>query len=240
MEYIQRGESIERVLLEEGTRGDFEKKIRSACKEKYVPLKVVPSKSLSTYTSSSNHQGVLAIISPIPYYEVSQILDQLYEQAQTPLILILDKITDVRNFGAIARSALGLGGHAILIPLKHSAPINEISIKTSAGALTQLPICRYASQLELVSTIKSYGLQVVASTISPQSVDLASVDLSLPTALVIGSEDNGVNSELLKISDTLYHIPQSQTIDSLNASVAAAISLYEVSRQRREKDGVNG
>jgi 23S rRNA (guanosine2251-2'-O)-methyltransferase len=180
-----------------------------------------------------NHQGVVAMISEITYQKIEAILPMVYEQGKTPLVVMLDHITDVRNLGAIARTAECSGVDAILIPEKGSAQVNQDAIKTSAGALYKVPVCRYNSSKEIITFLKSSGLKIVAAT-EEASSDYTDIEMTQPVALILGSEESGISAELLKISDELIRIPIFGDIQSLNVSVAAGVIIYEILRQRKQ------
>lgn len=230
LEAIEEGQSIEKVLLQQGTRGEFEKTIRQLCKTHTIPLQVVPKEKLNKFTRG-NHQGIVGLLSSIRYYRLSDVLPMIYEQGEAPLILILDGITDVRNFGAIARSAVCCGVHTIVIPTKGVAQINSEAIKTSAGTLNKLPICREHSLVKAIEELQISGIQVVASNLQADSI-LSELDFNLPTAIVMGSEGEGVSKAVLSKVDQDFIIPQRDLTDSFNVSVASGIILYEAIRQR--------
>jgi 23S rRNA (guanosine2251-2'-O)-methyltransferase len=173
------------------------------------------------------------MISEITYQKIEAILPMVYEQGKTPLVVMLDHITDVRNLGAIARTAECSGVDAILIPEKGSAQVNQDAIKTSAGALYKVPVCRYNSSKEIITFLKSSGLKIVAAT-EEASSDYTDIEMTQPVALILGSEESGISAELLKISDELIRIPIFGDIQSLNVSVAAGVIIYEILRQRKQ------
>jgi 23S rRNA (guanosine2251-2'-O)-methyltransferase len=230
IEAIKSGNPLDKVLLQQDIRGEMEKEIRSLCKINGIPLQVIPKERLQKFTSA-NHQGVVAILSMIEYYQLNDVLPGLFEAEIFPLVLILDGITDVRNFGAIARTAEGAGVGAIVIPGKNSAAINSEALKTSAGALTRIPVCRELSLVNAVKTLKDYGFSVLASDVSGQQL-IQNVDLNKPLALILGSEESGVQRSLLNLADETFKLPQRGTIDSYNVSVAAGMMLFEVMRQQ--------
>jgi 23S rRNA (guanosine2251-2'-O)-methyltransferase len=193
-------------------------------------LQVVPKERLNRFTKS-NHQGVIGFISLITYQSLENVLPAIYENSETPLLLILDGVTDVRNFGAIARTAEIAGVHAIIVPKKGAALINSDAIKTSAGALTKIAVCRETSLFTVVEFLQNSGVQVFASDLQAEKMSYK-LDFTVPTALIIGSEDLGVQEGLLKRADETFIIPQVGTTDSYNVSVATGMMLYEVIRQR--------
>ncbi len=227
---IHAGASIDKLVLQQGIRGDFEKEIRQLSKEYNIPVQVVPKERINKLVRA-NHQGIIGFIAAIRYYVLEDVLPLVFEKEEAPLLLILDGITDVRNMGAIARSAEVLGASALVVPKKGGAMINADAVKTSAGALNILPVCRENSLVKAVQYLKNSGLQVLASDLKAER-RISEMDLSLPTALIIGSEDKGASPALIKEANGHFIIPQKGKTDSLNVSVAAGIMLYEVLRQR--------
>lgn len=227
---IQSGTYIDKLILQQGIRGEFEKEIRHLCKSFNIPFQVVPKERMAKYTRS-NHQGVIAFISLLPYYKLEDVLPTIYEKSETPLFLLLDGVTDVRNFGAIARSAEICGVHALVIPQKGSAQINSEAIKTSAGALTKIPVCRENTLASAIDFLQNSGVQVFASDLQGKKL-VQQIDWTAPSAIVIGSEGDGIHPALLKRIEEKFIIPQKGTTDSFNVSVATGIILYEVNRQR--------
>lgn len=230
VEAIEGGQTIEKVLLQQGTRGELEKTLRHLCKAQGIPLQYVPKEKLNAL-SKSNHQGVIAFIAPLAYQDLDQLLAGLHERGEPALLLLLDGITDVRNFGAIARSAEICGAHAIVVPQQGSAALNAEAIKTSAGALTRIPVCRESSLLSAIDLIKSYDIQVLASSLE-SSLPVYEIDLKKPSAIILGSEGKGIQPPILRAADQRVRIPQVGVTDSFNVSVAAGIMLYEAVRQR--------
>lgn len=227
---IQSGQTIDKVLIQQGTKGDIEREIRQLSKEYGFPLQYVPKERLNKI-ASANHQGLVAFISMVPYYKLEDVLPGIYEKSEIPLILLLDGITDVRNFGAIARSAEIAGVHTIVTSLKGSALINADAMKTSAGALAKIPVCRESSILSAVEYLQLSGIRVFASDLQA-TTPIYNMDFKQPTGILIGSEGDGVTQALLRAADESFIIPQIGTSDSYNVSVAAGIMLYEVMRQR--------
>ena len=230
---IEGGQTIEKVLLQLGTRGELEKSLRHLCKEHGIPLQYVPKEKLN-YLVKGNHQGVVALIAPLAYQNLDQLLASLAEKKEAALLLLLDGITDVRNFGAIARSAEICGAHALVVPQQGAAALNAEAIKTSAGALTRIPVCRESSLLSAIDLIRSYGIQILASRLE-ESVPLYDMDLGQPSAIILGSEGKGIQPPLLRAADKYLRIPQVGVTDSFNVSVAAGIILYEAVRQRKKQ-----
>ena len=232
IEAIKAGRDIETIYLQRGLAGDLFTELKTLLSGTLIPLSSVPVEKLNRMTQK-NHQGVIAVISPITYQNIEDIIPTVFEKGEIPLILILDSITDVRNMGAIARTAACVGVHAIVVPLKNAAQINADAIKTSAGALFSIPICRHANLHKTCLFLQDSGLQVVACT--EKTNDLIYVpDYTLPTAIVMGSEDEGISNELLRVANYLAKIPMAGKIESLNVSVSAGVILYEAVRQRYE------
>ena len=230
MDAIRAGKKFDKVCLQKGTSGELEIKLRHLCKEHGIPLQYVPKERLNR-TIRGNHQGLIGYLALIDYYRLDDVVPMIWEKGETPLILLLDRVTDVRNFGAIARSAEASGVHAIVIPKTGSALINADALKTSAGALTRLNVCRENSLVTALEYLQTAGIQVFASSLKAEK-QIYEVDLHAPTALIIGSENEGVSQGLLDRVDGQFRIPQKGTTDSFNVSVAAGIMLYEVLRQR--------
>lgn len=232
IEALKSGKEIEKILIQKGLRGEGFQQLHSLIREVEIPIQFVPLEKLDRMTRQ-NHQGVVAMISEITYQKIESILPTAYEQGKVPLVLVLDHITDVRNLGAIARTAECSGVDAILLPEKGSAQVNQDAIKTSAGALYKIPVCRYHSVKESILFLKNSGLKIIAATEKANS-DYNDVDMKQPLALILGSEESGISAELLGMADELIQIPILGEIQSLNVSVAAGVILYEVLRQRKQ------
>lgn len=230
LDAIRAGQPIEKLMLQQGTRGEFEKELRQLTRIHHIPVQVVPKERLNKLVRG-NHQGIVGVLSPIRYYRLEDVLPMIYERSETPLLMLLDGITDVRNLGAIARSAELCGAQALVVPRKNSAQVNAEAIKTSAGALTKLPICRERSLVAAVEQLRLSGIRLLVSHLEA-SRPLYELDLRGPLALVVGAEGRGVSSDMLRAADETFLIPQLGTTDSFNVSVAAGIMLYEVMRQR--------
>ncbi|MCC6459076.1 MAG: 23S rRNA (guanosine(2251)-2'-O)-methyltransferase RlmB [Saprospiraceae bacterium] len=231
VEAIEAGQPVEKVFFQQGLRGELEKEIRHLTKAHGIPLQVVPKEKLNKLVRG-NHQGVAAWLALVEYQALEDILPFVFEQGQIPLFLLLDGITDVRNFGAICRSAECAGAHAVIVPQSGAAPANEEAMKASAGALARIRLCRVRSVFSTVEWLQEAGVQVVATALTQQSVPLFEVDFTVPTAILMGSEGDGLHPKLLKMADHRVKIPQATDFDSYNVSVAAGICLYETLRQR--------
>lgn len=232
MDALNSGTPMDKLILQQGVRGDFERDIRKLSKKLNIPLQVVPKERMKAITSG-NHQGIIGMMSLLTYYRVEDILPMVYEQSESPLLLLLDGVTDVRNFGAIARSAECSGVHALVIPKKGAAQINAEALKTSAGALNIIPVCRESSLSAAIEQLQMAGVQVFASDLKAEK-EIYDMDFSGPVAIVVGSEGEGVSRPILNKVDETFIIPQKGNTDSFNVSVASGIMLYEVMRQRRK------
>jgi 23S rRNA (guanosine2251-2'-O)-methyltransferase len=231
MEAINAQKDIDKILINKDLNNELIKELLSLAKEEKIPVVRVPEAKLNR-TTRKNHQGVLAHISAIQYASLDNVIDECFSKGIAPLILVLDRITDVRNFGAMARTADCAGVHAIVIPEKGSAQINSDAVKTSAGALNFLPVCRVKNLYYTVKDLKKMGLSVVSVTEKTERA-MYEADFTVPTALVLGSEEDGISPELMGISDEFVKIPLSGNIESLNVSVAAGVVIYEAIRQRK-------
>lgn len=230
MDALQNGTPLDKLILQQGVRGDFERDIRKMSKKNNIPLQVVPRERMKALTSG-NHQGIIGFLSMLTYYRVEDLLPMVFEKSEAPLLLLLDGVTDVRNFGAIARSAECSGAHALVIPKKGAAQINAEALKTSAGALNVIPVCRESSLIAAIEQMQMAGVQVFASDLNAEK-NISDFDFTGPIALVLGAEGEGVSRPVLQKVDDTFIIPQRGTTDSFNVSVAAGIMLYEVMRQR--------
>lgn len=231
IEAIKAGKDIEKVLIQKGLSGPTLKELHQEIKQNDIPFQFIPVEKFKAW-SHKNHQGVITILSEITYQDIENILPAIYENALDPFILILDQVTDVRNFGAIARTAECAGIQAIIIPEKGSAAINADAIKASAGALLKIPVCRSKNLYHTLMLLKQNGLQVLAASEKAEH-SYTMVEYNKPTAIIMGAEDTGVSANLLKLSDYRIGIPLSGTIESLNVSVATGIILFEALRQKR-------
>ncbi len=230
IEAINAEQEIDRVLIQKGLRNDLTQELLNFTRAQHVPVSFVPIEKLNRVTRK-NHQGVVAFVSSVTYASLDNIINQCFSEAKDPFLILLDRITDVRNFGAIARSAECLGTHAIIVPAQGNARIGGDAMKTSAGALNYLPVCRVPNLRETVRFLKNSGIRVVACTEKTGQL-LPEADLRGPVALLLGSEEDGISDDLLQLADELVRIPMAGNVASLNVSVAAAVSLYEVVRQR--------
>ena len=230
IEAIKSGKEIESLYIQRGLGGGLITELKTLAHEYGISAQQVPIEKLDRLTQK-NHQGAVAFISPIIYQKIENIIPDVFERGEAPLILVLDSITDVRNMGAIARTAECAGVHAIVIPAKGSAQINPDAVKTSAGALYKIPVCRHENFLQTVRFLQESGLQLVCCTEKTNDF-IYKPDYTAPTAIVMGSEEDGVRNEIIRIADHLAKIPMYGEIESLNVSVATGVILYEAIRQR--------
>ncbi len=228
-EAIETGRQIEKLYIKKGAEGQLMAEFKGLCLRHRVRWQEVPVEKLNRMTRGT-HQGVVAVMAAIGYVTLQDILDRVPED-ETPLVVVMDGVTDVRNFGAIARSAECAGAHGIVVPLKNAAPVNAEAIKSSAGALTRIPVHRAGSIRNTLKYLSETGMQLVAATEKSRTL-LYDADLTRPTVIVMGSEDTGISKEVLKLCDTQLAIPIIGGIESLNVSAAAAVMLFEVVRQR--------
>jgi 23S rRNA (guanosine2251-2'-O)-methyltransferase len=230
IEAINAGKNIDKVLWQKGLRGDNSRELGQLLHANGIPSQSVPLEKLNSICRA-NHQGIIALLSPIEFSSIENILPGLYEKGEMPFILVLDSITDVRNFGAIVRTAECAGVHAIVIPDKGSARIGADAVKTSAGALMKVPVCRSNNMFKTLELLKNSGLQLIACTEKTKHV-IGTTDMNVPLAIVMGAEDEGISNDFLKLCDVRVKIPMQGSIGSLNVGVAAGIITYEVLRQR--------
>lgn len=233
IEALNSGKEIERVFIQNGLNNPLIRELKEALKVAGLHFQGVPSDKLNRLTRN-NHQGVIAYLSTVSYYKTEDLLPVLFEEGKVPLLMMLDRVTDTRNLGAIARTAECAGVNALIIPSRGSALINSDAVKTSAGALHHLPVCREDNLKQTLEFLKSSGVRIVACT---EKADLLArnADLSGPLVIIMGSEENGVSHEYLKRCDTLVRLPMAGTIASYNVSVSAGMILYEVMCQRKLK-----
>ena len=230
-ELFESQKPIAKVFIHNRLSGPFEIQVREICKERNIPLVRTEIEYLNRFSGGRNHQGIIATTSPIEFQDLEVIIPHLYENDRSPLFVILDHIKDVRNFGAIARSAEVFGANAIIIPRKNSAAINNDAVKTSSGALLHIPVCRVSDIKDTIQLLQNNGIQVFASTLFTEKM-IGEMDFKGPAAVILGAEGKGVQKELVLASDHSFKIPQHGKTDSLNVSVSAGIMLYEIIRQR--------
>lgn len=231
IEAIDGGTQIDKVLIQNGLAGPLAGELKGRIRDNNIPFQFVPIEKLNRMTKG-NHQGVVALISPIEYKQAIDLIPQLMEGEKAPMLLLLDHVTDVRNFGAIVRTAECTGVDAVIIPDHGSAQVSDDAVKTSSGALLRMPICREQNLKTVLNLAKQCGMQVVAAT-EKGATDYLEVDFRKPTLLIMGAEETGISPELLKLSDARAKLPILGQVQSLNVSVAAAVFMYEVLRQRK-------
>lgn len=227
---INDGNSIEKVWIDSNLRGEIEKELRKITKIKQIPLQYVPKQKLNSLAPRANHQGLVAQMALVDYMSIDDIIPHLYENGIIPAVLVLDGIEDVRNVGALARSAVWFDFNAIVFGMKKSAMINAFAYKSSAGALKDILMCRVSNLLEAIQFMKSSGLQIITADISEESSK--NINYSEPIALVLGSEGSGPSKNIVNASDAIVTIPGSGKVESLNVSVAGAILMHSIYKKR--------
>ncbi|GAB1418264.1 23S rRNA (guanosine(2251)-2'-O)-methyltransferase RlmB [Bacteroidales bacterium] len=232
MEALKAGVEVEKLMVQNAARSPQMTEILRLARQLEVPVQMVPVEKLNRLTRK-NHQGIVAFTAHLSYQKLSAVLPMIFEAAMEPFLLILDRITDVRNFGAIARSAEASGVHALVVPSRGSAQINAEAVKTSAGALHRVNVCREENLKTTLHYLKESGVKIVAVT-EKASVEYWKADLQGPVALILGAEDTGISEEYLKMADARIKMPMMGEIQSLNVSVAAGIACYEIVRQRNK------
>ncbi len=232
IEAIGAGKNIERIYFRNGLSGELFGEMYQLIRDHGIPFQYVPAEKIDRITRK-NHQGVVAMVSSIEFFKAEDLVREIFEKGEIPLILVLDQVTDVRNFGAIVRSAECAGAHAIVIPDKGAARIGEDAMKTSAGALNFLPVCRTPNLAHLIEYFRQSGLNIVAATEKADCL-YTDTDMTGPTAIILGSEDKGISGELLRKANVKVRIPVFGRIGSLNVSVAASLMAYEAVRQRKQ------
>lgn len=230
MEAIDAGRDIEKVLVRKDLGGELAKELLAKIREHSVVMQRVPQEKLNRITMK-NHQGAIAILSAVTYYKLEQLLPSIYEEGCVPLMMVLDGVTDTRNFGAIGRTAECAGFDTVVISEHGSAGVTADAVKTSAGALLHLPVCRERTVAEAVKYLKESGVKVIGTS-DAASRTYFDVDYSGPVAIVMGAEDTGISNEVVRQCDELVSIPMLGNISSLNVSVAAGVMAYEAVRQR--------
>jgi len=233
IEAIKAGRDIEKIFIQAGLNNDLAKELITLAKRSGVPFTFVPLPKLNSL-STKNHQGVICMLSAVQFATLENIIDKIYSEGREPFFLILDRITDVRNFGAIARTVECAGLDGIIIGDSGNAPIAGDAMKTSAGALSYLPVCRTSNMKKTIQYLKESGIQVIACTEKADKT-IYQLDFKAPVALIVGSEEDGISNQLLKEADHVVKIPMRGKIESLNVSVATGIAIYEVLRQKNYK-----
>ncbi|MBR1934661.1 MAG: 23S rRNA (guanosine(2251)-2'-O)-methyltransferase RlmB [Muribaculaceae bacterium] len=230
VEAINAGQTIDKIMVKRDLNGDLAKELLDTARNHRVPVQRVPVEKLNRVTRK-NHQGVVAMMAAVPYYTVEQLLPMLYDDGEVPFFVILDGVTDVRNFGALARTCECAGASAIVIPERGSVSVGADAVKTSAGALNYLPVCRERNLVNAIRYLRDSGCKIVGTS-DRNAISYTEPDYTSPVALVLGSEDNGISPEVQQLCTERVVIPEFGNIHSLNVSVAGGIMMYEVVRQR--------
>ncbi len=234
IEAIDAGKQIDKIFIKKDLQGELVGELFDLIKQHNIVTQRVPIERINKITRK-NHQGVVAILSAVTYYKLDDIVPMLYEEGLLPFVVVLDGITDVRNFGAIARTCECVGANAIVIPERGSVSVNADAVKTSAGALHHIPVCREKNTVKAVKFLKDNGYQIVAAS-EKADINYTQADYTGPVALVMGAEDVGISPEVIRLCDTFVSIPMFGHIGSLNVSVEAGVMMYEVVRQRLATD----
>jgi 23S rRNA (guanosine2251-2'-O)-methyltransferase len=230
IEALRAGKNVERLLLRRDAGGEGIREIRQIAVERGIPWQPVPSEKLDRLTRAE-HQGVVAFLSQVEEQDLDEVVSMAYERGETPLIVALDGVTDVRNMGAIARSAECFGAHAMLVPKTGTARLGPDAVKSSAGALLRRPVCRVARLTDGLKRAREHGARIIACT-EKGTTQLHEADLAGPIVVVMGAEDEGISDSVLRMADELVRIPMAGTIGSLNVSVATGIILHAVLQRR--------
>lgn len=231
IEAIRAGKNVEKILLRREAGGDGIREIRSLALDRGIPWQPVPVEKLDRLTRTE-HQGVIALLSPVEEQDLDEVISMAYERGETPLIVALDNVTDVRNLGAIARSAECFGAHGLLVPKQNTARLGSDAVKSSAGALLRKPVCRVSRLSDGLNRARAHGLRIIALS-ERGTAELRQADLTGPLVVVLGAEGEGISESVLRMADELVRIPMAGDIGSLNVSVAAGVALHEVLLRRR-------
>ncbi|MAO18203.1 23S rRNA (guanosine(2251)-2'-O)-methyltransferase RlmB [Muricauda ruestringensis] len=232
LEAINAGQPINKIFIQKGLKGDLYKELESSARKSGIGLSYVPVEKLNRLTRNNNHQGAVAQISPVEFHQFEELVEQVLNKEETPLFLMLDGVSDVRNFGAIIRTAECCGVHAIIVPKSGAAPITDDTVKTSAGAAFNVPIAKVDHLKDAIFYLQSSGVVVTGATEKADD-EVYGIDFNQPTAIIMGSEEKGISPSTLNIIDHQAKLPLMGKIGSLNVSVACGVFLYEVVRQRR-------
>jgi 23S rRNA (guanosine2251-2'-O)-methyltransferase len=237
LEILRSDKAIEKIMIQKGASGHEIDEIKKICEEKSIAVQSVPKEKIAYLLfpiyqhEVPSHQGVVGLYGEVQYFKLDDIYNRVLESGALALFMVLDGITDVRNFGAIARTAEAMGVHAIIIPEKGVAQVNTEAVKASAGAIHNIPICREKSLNDVYKYFKLNGIQIVASSLKGQK-NIKEIDFTLPTAIVMGSEGKGIGTMTKDYSDQLFMIPMRGQVNSLNVSVSVGMILYEADKQR--------
>ena len=232
MEAINAGQPINKIFIQKGIKGELIKELESSARKNGISLSYVPVEKLNRLTRNNNHQGAVAQISPVEFHQFEELVEQVLNKEETPLFLMLDGVSDVRNFGAIIRTAECCGVHGIIIPKSGAAPITDDTVKTSAGAAFNVPIAKVDHLKDAIFYLQSSGIVITGAT-EKAADEIYGIDFNQPTAIIMGSEEKGISPSTLNIIDHQAKLPLIGKIGSLNVSVACGVFLYEVVRQRR-------
>lgn len=230
IESIEAGKEVDKILLQKDLKNELILELMSLAKAHSVPVQKVPVEKLNRLTKK-NHQGVVAYLSSVVYASLDNVISEAYSKGETPLLIILDRVTDVRNIGAIARTAECAGAHAIVVPSRGTAQLGADAMKTSAGALNHIAVCRVENLKTTIKEIQANGISVIACSEKADKL-VYETDLTAPTAIMMGSEEDGISPEYMKLADGHVKLPINGQIESLNVSVASGVIIYEVLRQR--------
>lgn len=230
LEALDAGKDIDKILMSKTLNDETAKQISERARQLRIPVQRVPVQKIDRITRR-NHQGVLALMAAVTYYRVEDLVPQLFDEGENPFIVVLDGVTDVRNFGAVARTCDCAGVSAIVIPDRESVSVNADAVKTSAGALNYLPVCREHNLVSAIKLLRDSGFKIVGTS-DKNATPYTDADYTGPVAIVLGAEDKGISPEIMKLCDTRVLIPEFGHINSLNVSVAGGIMIYEVVRQR--------
>jgi len=234
LEALKANRSFEKIMIRDEAKSEILYEILDIANQKNIPINRVPMERLNRLVKNGNHQSIVAFLSSKEYSDLEEVLEQLKQTNKPPFLLLLDKVTDVRNFGAIARTAECAGVDAIIVPSKSAAPLNVDAMKTSAGALNYVPVCKVSNLKSAIYLIKNYDIKIVAASEKSEK-EYYNSDLSGAVAIIMGSEESGISKSNLEMADEIVRIPLSGNIDSLNVSVATAIISFECVRQRNTK-----
>lgn len=233
IEAIDSGKNIDKIYLQKGLHGVNYKHILSKIKKHKIPFQFVPREKLRNLTLK-NHQGIFAFISPIKFHNINDLIPIIYEKGKNPFLLVIDRITDVRNFGSIVRTAECGGVDSVIFPSKGSTHPNSDAIKASSGGILNIPLCKELDLYKSLIILKNYGIQIIAAT-EKSSTTLYEIDFSLPIAIIIGNEQFGITSSYLSLTDKQIKIPMVGNISSMNVSVVCGVLIYEILRKRYAK-----
>ncbi len=230
IESLESDRPFSKILIQRDTKNDRTRELKEKAGTRGVPVQKVPKEKLDRYTRK-NHQGVVGLVSPVPYQDLWNLLPGIFEEGRSPLFLFLDKLTDVRNFGAVCRTAECCGVDAVILPSNAGALLNPDAVRTSAGALNRLPVCRVNDPVATLSELRNSGLRVVACSEKGEHF-LHEASLAGPAVIIVGAEDTGISAPVMEVADEVVKIPMAGRIASLNVSVAAGMAMYECVRQR--------